>query len=246
MRKDRGLSFVRPGRVPCKDAHFTSLLLDYTLSAAGGGFLGTLGGSLRRVLALYVLLGRSLWTLVSQLLFKTVDGFGWLSAPPRSPLLRIGRGIITVRRWHYTIGRAPSPASLTHALAYYPFVSAVETGFLHAAGILLYTALCRAIQAVKEARDEAFQQRKRLKAALANASSYSEWSLAASKLDNIEGNSPEEKKARWRNEMRLYDRRLLEERLKHLREVRERGHISEMMFAVRADLLRNLGNMTNR
>ena len=40
--------------------------------------------------------------------------------------------------------------------------------------------------------------------------------------------------------------RLLEERLKHLREVRERGHISEMMFAVRADLLRNLGNMTNR
>jgi hypothetical protein len=62
---------------------------------------------LRRVIALYVLLGRSLWTLVSQLLFKTVNGFGWLSAPPRSPVLRIGRGIITVRRWHYTIGTAP-------------------------------------------------------------------------------------------------------------------------------------------
>jgi len=70
--------------------------------------------------------------------------------------------------------------------------------------------------------------------------------VAATKLDNVEGNSPEEKKARKRNEMRLYDRRLLEERLKHLREVRERGQISEMMFAVRADLLRNLGNMTNR
>ena len=70
--------------------------------------------------------------------------------------------------------------------------------------------------------------------------------MAATKLDNVEGNSPEEKKARKRSEMRLYDRRLLEERLKHLREVRERGHISEMMFAVRADLLRNLGNMTNR
>ena len=70
--------------------------------------------------------------------------------------------------------------------------------------------------------------------------------MAATKLDNVEGNSPEEKKARKRNEMRLYDRRLLEERLKHLREVRERGQISEMMFAVRADLLRNLGNMTNR
>ena len=106
--------------------------------------------------------------------------------------------------------------------------------------------MCRAIQAIREASDATFQERKRLKRALEQASSYEEWSVAATKLDNVEGNSPEEKKARWRSEMRLYDRRLLEERLKHLREVRERGHISEMMFAVRADLLRNLGNMTNR
>ena len=111
---------------------------------------------------------------------------------------------------------------------------------------MLYTALCRAIQAIKEASDAAFQERKRLKRLLEQGSCYEEWSLAASKLDNVEGKSPEEKKARCRNELRLYDRRLLEERLKHLREVRERGHISEMMFAVRADLLRNLGNMTNR
>ena len=111
---------------------------------------------------------------------------------------------------------------------------------------MLYTAVCRAIQAIREANDATFQERKRLKRALEQASSYEEWSVAATKLDNVEGNSPEEKKARKRSEMRLYDRRLLEERLKHLREVRERGHISEMMFAVRADLLRNLGNMTNR
>ncbi|CAL5228372.1 g11492 [Coccomyxa viridis] len=214
--KGKALGFPHSaGRVASctKQPNFSSLLLDFTLVR----LLGALSGPLRRVVALYVVLGRSLWTLVGQLVFKVADGVGWLSAPPRSPVLRsVGRGIITVRRWHYTI-----------------------------ASILLYTAVCRAIQAIREASDATFQERKRLKRALEQASSYEEWSVAATKLDNVEGNSPEEKKARKRSEMRLYDRRLLEERLKHLREVRERGHISEMMFAVRADLLRNLGNMTN-
>lgn len=38
----------------------------------------------------------------------------------------------------------------------------------------------------------------------------------------------------------------VQERLAYLRRVRERGDVVDMMFAVRADLLRNLGNMTNR
>ena len=46
--------------------------------------------------------------------------------------------------------------------------------------------------------------------------------------------------------MQLYDRKLLEERLRHLRQVRAAGDVHEIMFAVRADLMRNLGNMTNR
>lgn len=247
--KDRGLNFAHPAsRVPCKQAHFSSLLLDFTLVR----LLGALGGPLRRVVALYVVLGKSLWTLVSQLVFKFADGIGWLSAPPRNPVLRgVGRGIISVRRWHYTVGEAADPSiSLTHASG--QFILRVAGRYLtwtfcwHAAGILLYTAICRTIQAMREANDAAFQERKRLKRALEQASCYEEWSVAATKLDNVEGKSPEEKRARWRNETRLYDRRLLEERLKHLKEVRERGQISEMMFAVRADLLRNLGNMTNR
>jgi hypothetical protein len=110
----------------------------------------------------------------------------------------------------------------------------------------LLTAIRQLIQRAKEARDEGFQQRKRLKRALEQASSYEEWSVAATKLDQLEGISPEEKKARWKRETKLYDRKLLEERLRHLRQVRAGGRISEMMFAVRADLLRNLGNMTNR
>jgi hypothetical protein len=38
----------------------------------------------------------------------------------------------------------------------------------------------------------------------------------------------------------------VQERLAHLRRVRGVGDVNEVMFAVRADLIRNLGNMTNR
>jgi len=39
--------------------------------------------------------------------------------------------------------------------------------------------------------------------------------------------------------------RTTQERVQHLRAVKKRGDVHEMMFAVRADLLRNLGNMCN-
>lgn len=52
--------------------------------------------------------------------------------------------------------------------------------------------------------------------------------------------------AKWRQETQLYDRKLLQERVQHLRAVKKGGDVHEMMFAIRADLLRNLGNMCNR
>lgn len=111
---------------------------------------------------------------------------------------------------------------------------------------MVLSAIRHLIQRARDAKDEGLQQRKRLQRAMVQASSYEEWSVAATKLDQLEGISPEEKRTRWKRETRLYDRRLLEERLRHLRTVRKGGRISEMMFAVRADLIRNLGNMTNR
>ena len=113
--KGKALGFPHSaGRVASctKQPNFSALLLDFTLVR----LLGALSGPLRRVVALYVVLGRSLWTLVGQLVFKVADGVGWLSAPPRSPALRsVGRGIITVRRWHYTIGECRDAGiSLTH------------------------------------------------------------------------------------------------------------------------------------
>ena len=42
-----------------------------------------------------------------------------------------------------------------------------------------------------------------------------------------------------------YDRELVEERLRLLRASRASADVGEMMFALRADLLRSLGNVTN-
>lgn len=230
---------------PCKQANLAQLLLDLTAVRV----LGALGQPLRRAIAFQLLVGKSLWTLLADILFRFSDGIGWLSAPPRDPVLRgVGRGIISVRRWHYTLGE---PSCLDSLCAFHASVLVVAVirrvcFWACAAGVLVFTAARKLIQRAREANDPGVQQRKKLTRAMEEASSYEEWSVAATKLDQVEGISPEEKKTRWKRETKLYDRRLLEERLRHLRAVRKGGRVSEMMFAVRADLLRNLGNMANR
>ena len=71
-----------------------------------------------------------------------------------------------------------------------------------------------------------------------------EWSDAAGKLEQLLS-VRQDPVAAAALESRLYDRRLLQQRLRVLQAVRERGDPSEMMFALRSDLLRNLGNMAN-
>lgn len=70
---------------------------------------------------------------------------------------------------------------------------------------------------------------------------HRQWLSAALELERLAGKDPV---AAAEKEEQMYNRRLLIERARHLRTVRERGDAAEMMFAVRSDLLRNLGNMT--
>ncbi|KAI3427004.1 hypothetical protein D9Q98_006948 [Chlorella vulgaris] len=85
-------------------------------------------------------------------------------------------------------------------------------------------------------------RRKQLQGRMQLAEGYEEWAEAAQELDALRG---KDSRSRLLLETRLYDRRLLQERLAHLRRVRGVGDVNEVMFAVRADLIRNLGNMTN-
>ncbi|KAL4443986.1 hypothetical protein ABPG75_011723 [Micractinium tetrahymenae] len=154
------------------------------------------------------------WSLAVALRRFVLRAVGFLAAPPRSPALRqLGRGLLEVRRWH-----------------------------LAAAGLVVASALSSAAKYVRDLKDEAVQQKRRLLAKMANSRSYFEWSINAAKLDALEG---VDQAQRWSRETRLYDRKLLREKVAHLRKVRAGGVVADQMFALRADLLRNLGNITN-
>ncbi|KAL4437758.1 hypothetical protein ABPG77_005670 [Micractinium sp. CCAP 211/92] len=154
------------------------------------------------------------WSVAVSLRRCVLRAIGFLAAPPRSRALRqLGRGLLEVRRWH-----------------------------LAAAGLVAASALSSAVKYVRDLKDEAVQQKRRLLAKMANSRSYFEWSINAAKLDALEG---VDQAQRWSRETRLYDRNLLREKVAHLRKVRAGGVVADQMFALRADLLRNLGNITN-
>ncbi|KAI7844766.1 hypothetical protein COHA_001648 [Chlorella ohadii] len=139
---------------------------------------------------------------------------GYLAAPAQHTALRqLGGGGLDVRRWHVA-----------------------------AAGLLAASAASSAAKFVRDMRDEAVQQKRRLSWKMANSRSYFDWAIQAAKLDALEG---VDQAQRWAAETRLYDRRLLREKVAHLRKVRAGGSVADQMWALRADLLRNLGNITN-
>jgi len=76
------------------------------------------------------------------------------------------------------------------------------------------------------------------------AASYQEWRELAQQLDQLDANrlggrcSFEEEK--------LYDKKLLEQKLQHMQQVREGGNIREIMFNLRSDLIRNVANIAKR
>jgi len=99
---------------------------------------------------------------------------------------------------------------------------------------------------IKELRDPALARQKQLRKAMQTAGHYSSWSAAVKELAEIQGRSQKDTTAEWRRQTRLYDRKLLQQRLQHLQAVRQSGNLQQVIFALRQDLLRNLGNMTNR
>ncbi|KAK9843908.1 hypothetical protein WJX84_008684 [Apatococcus fuscideae] len=176
-----------------------------------------LGEPFRKLVSFYLFFSRSLWTAGADVLRIVWRVVGWLSAPPRGAFWRqLGQGLVELKRWHLTL-----------------------------AAVVAFTAFSRALRQWKESSDDQLKRKRQLEGQLENAHTYEGWALAATKLEQLEGRNPSVSLDRWKRETRLYDRKLLEERLQHLRVVRQQGDVHEMHVAVRADLLRNLGNMTN-
>ena len=111
-----------------------------------------------------------------------------------------------------------------------------------AAGAIILQITYLAIRQWKEYTSGRTAQRRRLKTTMLHAPDYISWHEAASQLERLSGRNPIKQSEL---EGRLYDRNLVQQRIRHLGTVRQRGDVAEMMFALRSDLLRNLGNMAS-
>ncbi len=82
---------------------------------------------------------------------------------------------------------------------------------------------------------------KKYEIALAEATSYEEWRVAALALDHLDGG------AKWREESESpdYDYKLIASRVKVLRKLRRQKDLDRLIFRLREELHGNLGNMAN-
>ncbi|KAF0910970.1 hypothetical protein E2562_005360 [Oryza meyeriana var. granulata] len=106
-------------------------------------------------------------------------------------------------------------------------------------GILLMVVLFALfLRRLSGARSRAALARRRLqcKKAMRYSASYEEWARAAKVLDKM---------SEQVNESDFYDEELIRNRLEELRRRREEGSLRDVVFCMRGDLVRNLGNMCN-
>ncbi|PKI42048.1 hypothetical protein CRG98_037501 [Punica granatum] len=87
-----------------------------------------------------------------------------------------------------------------------------------------------------KAKAEMAYRRKFWRNMMRSALTYEEWAHAAKMLD---------KETPKMNESDLYDVELVRNKLQELRHRREEGSLRDIIFCMRADLIRNLGNMCN-
>ncbi|XP_020575929.1 triacylglycerol lipase SDP1-like [Phalaenopsis equestris] len=117
-------------------------------------------------------------------------------------------------------------------------------GFLHPrntrgilAAMMLMAFLLRRGTNVRSRAESAYR-RKFWRNITRSAVTYEEWAHAARMLDR-------ENAARGASEFDFYDEEIVRNKLQELRHRREEGSLRDIVFCMRADLLRNLGNMCN-
>lgn len=96
----------------------------------------------------------------------------------------------------------------------------------------------------QESFDERLKQLRHIQQRMKSASSYAEWREFAQQLDKMGHHRGGDQSGKIREN--LYDRKLLQQKLRHLQSTREKGNVKEMMFGLRTDLIRNIANIAKR
>eukprot|EP01018_Ginkgo_biloba_P030970 Gb_17767 [translate_table: standard] len=118
-----------------------------------------------------------------------------------------------------------------------PIVSWLQPRKPHAVlALVLFIALILKRYTNVKSKAKIAYRRKFWRNMMRNALTYDEWSHAAKML---------EKESPKMNECDLYDEELVKNKLRELQQRRQEGGLRDIIFCLRADLVRNLGNMCN-
>ena len=117
---------------------------------------------------------------------------------------------------------------------------------IQSAGVLLLGGvLYRALRLCWQALNHSARRARTIQVRMEDATSFMEWQSLASELDAIRDHSKQGGRTRdGKND--LYDEQLLAAKVAELEKLRAVGNIEDLMFAIRSDLYRDFGNISNR
>lgn len=213
-------------------SRLVSYLLQFSLVVAWRA-VSTISAPVTRVFSFYVASWRALGRLVAWSQRVLCKLLAWLASPAFDKGARHWEGY---RRWHVVLGKGEEGHGLAKGVLAW---RAHNTFFPCHAGALVAAQLVRSvIKRLQEAWDKRLRAIRVARDRQQAAGSYQEWRQWSEQLAKLEQLSGEAKKRDWQ-----YDRKLLAQKVAHLRRVRESGNPRDMMFALRTDLIRNVANI---
>lgn len=105
-----------------------------------------------------------------------------------------------------------------------------------------FSVLLRLVRMLCAAMSHAAWRLRSIQQRMDTATSYDEWQAYASDLDAIR----DERQGRHKKAEKHFDENLLSAKVKELSELKASGRVETLQFALRADLYRDFGNVTNK
>mmetsp|Transcript_39015 Transcript_39015/g.86806 ORF Transcript_39015/g.86806 Transcript_39015/m.86806 type:complete len:863 (-) Transcript_39015:1327-3915(-) len=172
-----------------------------------------------KVFALYFWTGKKVCTLSLHLEKQLLKLIGWFSGTAFSRDTRVGR------------------------LSRYYFAADLKRWHVGVAALVCTGVISSILRKVTDSFDERVKRQKYFKRLMSAASSYEQWRELAEQLQKLEERDEGAHGGSGFDESRLYDRKLLQQKLHHLRRMKATGNAKEIMFALRVDLMRNVANI---
>lgn len=178
-------------------------------------FLLLAGHPIRFAIGANIFIGRSIRSVLQELLHRFLELVGWLAG-------RVGERSV-LHRWE----RRFLPFKLHR---WHVALGALSSAMLLKWGHVVW----------REHRSGKAMARKALHISLHSAITYDEWCKAALSLEELDYS-----KSKMKLAAEYYDERLVSARTTHLAVIRGTGDVYDLMHALRSDLVRNFGGITN-